>query len=78
MSSIFWIAESTSALDSKTERLVMNAINEVAESLTVIIVAHRVSTLSTCDIVIELKNGEISYSGSYESLLAKLNNWVSI
>lgn len=51
--------EATSSLDSETEQIVMEAINSLDKSLTILIVAHRVSTLEDCDSVFELKNGSL-------------------
>jgi ATP-binding cassette, subfamily B, bacterial PglK len=51
--------EATSSLDYKTERDVMNSINEIHESITILIVAHRLTTLEKCDSIIELEGGYI-------------------
>ena len=52
--------EATSALDNDTEASVMNAIRELSHDLTVVMVAHRLSTLEDCDLIFEIKNGRIS------------------
>ena len=49
--------EATSALDTETEDAVMKAINQLGRDLTIIIVAHRLSTLSGCDLVVAIKSG---------------------
>ena len=51
--------EATSALDNETEESVMSAIENLQDDLTIIIVAHRLSTLKKCDFIVNLKNGEI-------------------
>lgn len=51
--------EATSALDSETESAVMQALNDLAGRKTLIIVAHRLTTISRCDQVIRLERGEI-------------------
>jgi ATP-binding cassette subfamily B protein len=51
--------EATSALDYKTERSVMNTIHNLSNDLTIIIVAHRLSSLKICSEIIEIKNGEV-------------------
>jgi len=51
--------EATSALDNKTEKSVMDAIEGLNKDLTILIIAHRLTTLSVCDRIIELKNGSI-------------------
>jgi len=55
--------EATSALDLETEKYVMDSINNLRKIKTLIIVAHRLSTLSKCDIVYELKMGNIVNHG---------------
>jgi ABC-type bacteriocin/lantibiotic exporter with double-glycine peptidase domain len=51
--------EATSALDTKTERAVMEAISQLASDITVILIAHRLSTLVGCDRIIQLEGGAI-------------------
>ena len=68
--SILIFDEATSALDSKTEDDVMNSIRELDSDLTLIIIAHRITTLSHADQVIQLEHGKITYSGPYEGLSA--------
>jgi ATP-binding cassette, subfamily B, bacterial PglK len=62
--------EATSALDTRTEEAVMNAINSLSESLTVIIIAHRLSTLESCDRVIRLEQGTVSADGPPQLVLS--------
>lgn len=57
--------EATSALDTKTEEAVMRSIEELSPHLTILIIAHRISTLEKCSVVVELKDGRILRSGSY-------------
>ena len=61
--------EATSALDNLTELEVMQSINNLSQELTIIIVAHRITTLKNCNRIIELKNGEISKISKYSDLL---------
>ena len=65
--------EATSALDNETERAVMEAIESLSDELTVIIVAHRLTTLENCTKVIELEDGRIKRSGSYIDMMAQSN-----
>ena len=53
--------EATSALDNVTEKAVMDAINEISKEVTILIVAHRLSTLKNCDLIVELENGKAHY-----------------
>lgn len=62
--------EATSALDTLTEEKVMNAINSLSESLTVIMIAHRLSTVESCDRVIRLEQGVVSADGPPRLVLA--------
>lgn len=61
--------EATSALDHETERAVMEAIDGLGEDLTVLIVAHRLSTLRNCDLIAELDKGRVRRIGSYRDLI---------
>ncbi|MES2770807.1 MAG: ABC transporter ATP-binding protein [Pseudomonadota bacterium] len=61
--------EATSALDSDTERKVMQAINTLGNNLTLIIVAHRVSTLKNCDQIIEIGAGRVERTGTYDEII---------
>jgi ABC-type multidrug transport system fused ATPase/permease subunit len=56
--------EATSALDTETEAAVMHAIEGLGRNLTIFIIAHRVSTLSGCDMIVTLDEGRVS-SGKY-------------
>ena len=56
---ILIIDEGTSALDSLTERKVMESINSKGSNITLILIAHRLSTLSGCDFVIKFNQGKI-------------------
>jgi ATP-binding cassette, subfamily B, bacterial PglK len=61
--------EATSALDNETEKVVMDAIRNLEEELTLIIVAHRLSTLESCTHIIELDQGKILRIGSYDEII---------
>lgn len=61
--------EATSALDNSTEQEVMDAIEALNRDLTIVIVAHRLSTVKRCDKIVELSGGKVIAQGSYESLL---------
>jgi ABC-type multidrug transport system fused ATPase/permease subunit len=62
--------EATSALDTETEHAVMQAIGELDPDLTILVIAHRLSTLKDCTQVVELEQGRIVRSGSYRDLVA--------
>ena len=60
--------EATSALDNATERAVMEAIHRLAGSKTILLVAHRLSTVEPCDQIVVLQQGRIVEQGSWSEL----------
>ncbi|MEO0770974.1 MAG: ATP-binding cassette domain-containing protein, partial [Cyanobacteria bacterium J06649_4] len=66
---ILVLDEATSALDSETEKLVSDAIDSLAGDKTLIIIAHRMSTIENCDRVYRLENGSIGQTGTYEEVV---------
>jgi len=63
--------EATSALDDATEKQVIQAINALGKDITVLMIAHRVSTLSSCDCIFEIQNGNLMREGSYQDLIQR-------
>jgi len=61
--------EATSALDNATERSVMDAIDGLGRELTIVLIAHRLSTVERCDTVVELGQGRVVAQGRYAELL---------
>ncbi|MDD5450336.1 MAG: ABC transporter ATP-binding protein [Desulfovibrionales bacterium] len=61
--------ESTSALDDKTEKEVVDEISLLKGSITLIVIAHRLTTLKHCDIIYEIDNGRIVRKGDYEKIV---------
>lgn len=70
-SRIILLDEATSALDNFSQAEVLKTIEKLAENHTVIIVAHRLSTIRNADKIIFMENGEILDTGSFEELLEK-------
>lgn len=62
--------EATSALDNETEQAVMQSIESLGDDLTVLIIAHRLTTLKNCDMIVELANGGIKRIGSYDEIVS--------
>lgn len=62
--------EATSALDNETETAVMSAIEALDSDITILIVAHRLTTLRGCNKIVRLENGEIGAIGTYAELVA--------
>ena len=65
--------EATSALDNETEQAVMQAIESLGDDLTVLIIAHRLTTLTNCTYIVELGDGGIKRIGSYRDIVSKKN-----
>jgi ABC-type multidrug transport system fused ATPase/permease subunit len=63
--------EATSALDNLTEAAVMEAINNLMGTKTIILIAHRLTTVKKCDAVLLIEKGEIIASGTFDELLEK-------
>ena len=62
--------EATNSLDNPTEKIVMEAVNNLGESTTIIIVAHRLTTVQKCNIIYLFENGQIKDAGTYDELKA--------
>jgi ABC-type multidrug transport system fused ATPase/permease subunit len=76
MASLLILDEATSALDNDTERDVMEAIEDFGADITIIIVAHRITTLSGCSRIFEIQSGRLMLYKSYEEyLVTQGNNW---
>jgi len=61
--------EATSALDNETEREVMEAIGSIGKEITVLIIAHRLTTLKGCDQIVKLDKNYTAHEGSYEQMI---------
>ncbi|MBY8965029.1 ABC transporter ATP-binding protein [Algiphilus sp. NNCM1] len=61
--------EATSALDDATETAVVECIDQLSRDLTVLVIAHRTTTLRNCDQVIELQAGQVKQVGSYAEVV---------
>lgn len=62
--------EATSALDNETEQAVMQAIEGLGSHLTILIIAHRLTTLRSCTQIVELQHGKLKQVGSYAEIVA--------
>jgi ABC-type multidrug transport system fused ATPase/permease subunit len=61
--------EATSALDNLTEKAVMDAVHNLGHAKTIILIAHRLSTVRDCDMIFMLERGRVVAQGSYDELL---------
>ncbi len=66
--------EATSALDSATEQEVIKAIKGLGEKLTILIIAHRLTTLKECDRIIKFDKDNVFHVGSYQDMVNASNN----
>lgn len=63
--------EATSALDDATESAVMTAVEQLGSELTVIMIAHRLTTLRACDLIVEMVSGRVEWKGEYSGLITR-------
>jgi subfamily B ATP-binding cassette protein MsbA len=61
--------EATSALDNESERFVQDAINNLVHTMTIVVIAHRLSTVRRADNIFVMNDGEIVESGTYNQLM---------
>ena len=61
--------EATSSVDTRTEKLVQSAMDNLTEGRTSFVIAHRLSTIKDADLILVMKDGDIIESGNHEALL---------
>ena len=67
--------EATSALDNQTEKAVMDAVNNIGKDITIILIAHRLSTVKKCNKIFLLEKGELKNQGTFEELIKMDDNF---
>ncbi len=67
--SVLLLDEATNALDGLTERELMATLGRLRGRYTTIVIAHRMSTVRSCDLIIQLEHGKVIGSGTYDALL---------
>ena len=68
---ILILDEATSALDSESERLIQDALKRLMHERTVLVIAHRLSTVTEADQIVVMDEGRIIEHGSHAELLAR-------
>ncbi len=68
---ILALDEATSSIDSETEGLIQNALEKISSQRTIVVVAHRLSTIQQADRILVMAKGEIVEQGNHLELLAK-------
>ncbi len=66
---ILILDEATSALDNLTERAVMEAVHKLRKNITIIMIAHRLSTVKNCDNILLMEKGEVKEQGKFDKLI---------
>ena len=77
-SSIILLDEATSSLDTESERIVQDAINNLIKNKTTIVIAHRLSTIHNSDKIFVFKNGRVVDSGKHEFLISNCKEYKSL
>ncbi|KAG7559344.1 ABC transporter type 1 transmembrane domain superfamily [Arabidopsis thaliana x Arabidopsis arenosa] len=75
---ILLLDEATSALDGESETLIQNALDQVAEGRTTLVVAHTLSTVRGANIIAMLENGSVKELGSHEDLMTNNNHYAKL
>ncbi len=75
---IILLDEATSALDSETEHEIQGALAQAGLGRTVIVIAHRLSTVAEADMIVVLENGVVVETGRHEALLAKAGRYYDL
>ena len=75
---ILILDEATSALDSESEYLIRKSIDDMHSSRTILIIAHRLSTVATADKILVIEKGSVSEQGTKDSLLEKAGRFASL
>ena len=76
--SVLILDEATSALDNATEQSVIDAIEGLDRDLTILLIAHRLTTVQHCDSIVELEHGRVVAQGSYDQLMAASDSFRSM
>ncbi|KAF4636594.1 hypothetical protein G7Y89_g1486 [Cudoniella acicularis] len=75
---ILLLDEATAALDSKSERLVQEALYSAAKGRTTVVIAHRLSTVQKADWIVVIENGRVTEQGTHSELIAAESTYASL
>ena len=75
---ILILDEATSNVDTRTEKAIQDAMQQVMQNRTSIVIAHRLSTIRDADIIVVMDKGQIVESGNHEALLAKKGKYYDL
>lgn len=76
--SVLIFDEATSALDYESERIIMNNLDDMAKGRTMIMIAHRLSTVRRCDMIVVMEQGSIVEIGSHDELLIRQGHYYNL